>query len=98
MDAQDEMVDLLTNIYPNMNRRTFGGLSVNGCMHMIDNYGAAGDEMTDTWHCFGDPTLLVRTKAAQPVTVTAPAALLLGMSSATVTATQDSALVCLNVN
>lgn len=68
MDGQDEMVDLLIESYPSNIKHTFGGLSVNGCMHMNDQYGVAGVEMTDTWTCFGDPSLTVRTAAPLPIT------------------------------
>lgn len=98
MDAQDEMVDLLADVYPGMRKRTFGGLSVNGCMHMNDNYGPAGTEMTDTWHCFGDPTLNVRTAPAQTITVNHPSVLLIGMNNALLTVSADSAMVCFVLN
>lgn len=98
MDAQDEMVALLTDMYPGLHRRTFGGISVNGCMHMNDDYGVAGDEMTDTWHCFGDPSLLVRTREALPVTVTVPSTFIFGMNMASVGVSADSAVVCLYSN
>ncbi len=65
MAAQDEMVDILTENILGVNTRTFGGISISGCLKMNDEYGAAGDEMTDTWHIFGDPTMMVRT--AQPL-------------------------------
>ena len=61
MDAQDEMVDILVESYSNNIKRTFGGISFNGCMHMNDVYGSTGYTMTDTWHVFGDPSLEVRT-------------------------------------
>jgi len=61
MDAQDEMVDILVESYANNKKNTFGGLSFNGCMHMNDEYGTYGWEMTDAWHVFGDPSLQVRT-------------------------------------
>lgn len=61
MDGQDEMVDLLVESYTNNIKRTFGGLSMNGCMHMNDQYGTGGSDMTDTWTIFGDPSLMVRT-------------------------------------
>jgi len=61
MDAQDEFNDLLTEQYPYNKKHTYGGISFNGCMHMNDNYGSSGYDMTDTWHLFGDPSLQVRT-------------------------------------
>ncbi|MBE0640536.1 MAG: agmatine deiminase, partial [Bacteroidales bacterium] len=65
MEGQDEMVDILVESYVNNIKRTFGGLSMNGCMKMNDTYGSGGDEMTDTWNLFGDPSLMVRTDTPQ---------------------------------
>ena len=69
MDGQDEMVDILVETYPGNIKHTFGGISVNGCMHMNDEYGAAGVEMTDTWTCFGDPSIMVRTATPELIPV-----------------------------
>jgi hypothetical protein len=57
MDAQDEMVDLLVA----GEKRTFGGLCLNGCSHMLDEYGLSGEDDFKAWHIFGDPSLRVRT-------------------------------------
>jgi hypothetical protein len=69
MDAQDEFDSILTESYANNIKRTFGGISVNGCMHMNDDYGMTGDDMTNTWHCFGDPSFVVRNNV--PISLTA---------------------------
>lgn len=61
MQGQDDMNDLLTEQDENNIKRTFGGLSFNGCMSMNDEYGGEGDDMTDTWTLFGDPSVMVRT-------------------------------------
>lgn len=61
MEGQDEMNDILTEQFPDNIKRTFGGVSINGCFKMNDTYGSAGDEMTDTWLIFGDPSLMLRT-------------------------------------
>ena len=70
MDAQDECIDILVESYENNKKNTFGGISFNGCMHMNDEYGSWGYEMTDTWHVFGDPSIQVRTDTPTPMTVT----------------------------
>ena len=98
MDAQDEMVDILVESYANNIKRTYGGISVNGCMHMNDQYGLAGDEMTDTWICFGDPSLNVRTATPQTINVTHAATTPLGTSSFLVNCNQNGALVALTMN
>ena len=80
MDAQDEMVALLTDSYANNIKRTFGGISFNGCMHMNDEYGSTGEAMTDTWNCFGDPSLKLRTNTPQPIAAQHEATLFIGDS------------------
>ncbi len=62
MSAQDEFADLLcpgTYI-------CYGTLCFAGSCQMIDDYGSAGDEMYDTWHIFGDPSLCVVGITAPP--------------------------------
>lgn len=97
MDGQDEMVDLLVETYPSNIKRTFGGLSVNGCMHMNDVYGAAGAEMTDTWTCFGDPSLNIRTAEPQPLVVTHPSSVEETSLAMQIGVSVDSALCCLSL-
>jgi PKD repeat protein len=59
MDAEDEMADILVaSSGPN---RTFGGTFVNGMFKMIDLNGSGGESMADTWTCFGDPSVQLRT-------------------------------------
>jgi PKD repeat protein len=98
MDGEDEMDDILVETYPDNVKRTFGGISMNGCMHMNDEYGSGGDEMTDTWTIFGDPSLMVRT--AMPVAIIATHApnIFLGSSAFTVNANAEGALVALSIN
>lgn len=69
MDAQDEMVDILVESYENNIKRSFGGITINGCMHMNDQYGSVGANMTNTWAIFGDPSLIVRTKQPEKMIV-----------------------------
>lgn len=70
MEGQDEMTDILAESYPDNIKRTFAGISMNGCMKMIDSYGSDGKNMADTWTVFGDPTIMVRTSAPTAMTVT----------------------------
>jgi len=63
MEAQDEMVDILVENYSNNRKYTFGGISWNGCLKMNDAYGSEGDDETDHWTLFGDPSIALRTKA-----------------------------------
>ncbi len=68
MEGQDAMTNILIESDSNNIKRTFAGISINGCMKMIDAYGADGSDMADTWTIFGDPTIMVRTAVPQPIT------------------------------
>jgi len=59
MDAQDEFADLLVST--SGPKRTFGGVFVNGMFKMIDINGSGGESMADTWTCFGDASVQLRT-------------------------------------
>lgn len=97
MCGQDEMVDILTESYTNNIRRSFGGISMNGCMQMNDEYGTGGYSMTDTWTCFGDPSVMVRTATPQTMSATHLPATFIGMSSFTVNCSQNGALAALTL-
>jgi len=98
MEGQDEMVDILVESYPANIKRTFGGLSMNGCMKMNDTYGADGAAMTDTWNLFGDPSLVVRTAVPQTLTVAHNPAIFLGATQFIVSANKEGARVSLTIN
>jgi len=68
MEGQDAMTNILIESDSNNIKRTFAGLSINGCMKMIDAYGTDGANMADTWTIFGDPTIMVRTSNPQNMT------------------------------
>ncbi|MCF8372484.1 MAG: T9SS type A sorting domain-containing protein [Bacteroidales bacterium] len=97
MCAQDEMVDILVEPYTTNIRRTFGGLSMNGCMKMNDEYGSGGNSMTDTWNCFGDPSLKVRTALPTAMMVSHATSVNLGATSFAVNCNQDGALIALTI-
>jgi len=98
MDGQDEMNDLLVGTDPGNIKRTFGGLSINGCIKMNEAYGSGGDEMTDTWTIFGDPSVLVRSEDPTLLSVNHESQVFLGSSSFTVNCTTEGALVGLSLN
>lgn len=96
MDAQDEMVDILVESYDTNVKRSFGGVTINGCMHMNDNYGASGSAMTDTWTIFGDPSLILRTKQPEKMVVAHTEVIISGMASFSVECDVDSAYAVLS--
>ena len=72
MYGQDEMVDILIESYPSNIKHTLGGTSINGIMAIIDQYGASDINAYAThqgWVLYGDPSLMLRTKAPEAMTV-----------------------------
>jgi hypothetical protein len=98
MCGQLEMVDILVETYAGNIKRSFGGISMSGCMKMNDEYGAGGDDMTDTWALFGDPSIVVRTDEPAAMTVTHPAQAIIGSDNLDVQCNVNGALVCLSIN
>lgn len=98
MKGQDAMVDILTESISGNIQRTFGGLSLNGCMDMNDAYQTDGFEMTDTWNLFGDPSVMVYTKTPVPMVTSHVASTAAGTISITVNCNTNGALICLSMN
>ena len=98
MEGQDEMNDILVESYSGNIKRTFGGLSMNGCMKMNDTYGADGADMTDTWLIFGDPSVVVRTALPASLTVTHNPVAFIGSDQFTVNCSEPGAYACLTIN
>ena len=95
MCAEDEMTDILAESYPDNIKRTFAGLSINGCFEMIDEYGTDGENMADTWTVFGDPSIIVRTKNPDTLLVSNPSAVPVGDTTMIVTCNKNGARVTL---
>jgi hypothetical protein len=95
MCAQDEMVDILTGQIANAPSRRFGSISMNGCMKMNDEYAEAGDEMTDTWHIFGDPSMLMRSMQPMQMQTEHPVETPIGTSTLNVLCNVEGAIVTL---
>lgn len=96
MIGQDEMNDILTEISDIGIRRTFGGITVNGYFRMNDESGDFA--MTDTWTCFGDPSLLVRTADPSVMTIQHNAVAIAGQPTFTVNGNVNGALATLSRN
>lgn len=98
MEAQDEFNAILTETYLNNIKRTFGGISMNGCMQMNDAYGSSGEDMTDTWVLFGDPSVMVRTATPLPMAVTHIPQEVVGVTQLVVSCNTEGALIGLTLN
>lgn len=98
MAGQDAMNEILTEAYSDNIKRTFAGISMNGCMLMNDEYGSGGNEMTDTWTVFGDPSLVIRTSIPQNMIVSHPNELHIGESSLTLSCNAEGAKAALTLD
>jgi hypothetical protein len=97
MTGQDEMVTILVEKRDHI-KRSFGGLSINGSMKMIEQHGSSGQNTHDTWILFGDPSLMVRTDIPALMTVSHLPAAFLGMDEFTVYADAEDAIVSLTMD
>ncbi|MFN8712396.1 MAG: C25 family cysteine peptidase [Bacteroidota bacterium] len=95
MEGQDEMNEIMIETFANNIKRSFGGITMNGCMKMNDTYGGGGEDMTDTWTIFGDPSVMVRTKDAVSMTVSHAPSMILGATSFNVACSMNDAQVTL---
>ena len=96
MWAQDECIDILVESYTNNKKYSYGGICINGLMGIFDHYSTSEQSAVGTyqaWIVYGDPTLMVRTKTPQTMTVTHTGTLPLGNSSYNVTVSNGNGAV-----
>ena len=96
MWAQDEFVDILCELKSNNIKRTLGGTAVNGLFAIFDNYSTTNQSAVGTyqaWVLYGDPTLMLRTKTPQAMTVTHNGNINLGATSYAVTVSNGNGAV-----
>ncbi|WP_198666736.1 C25 family cysteine peptidase [Taibaiella helva] len=72
MRAQDAYIDMLTDGV-DTKQKPMGALTTSAVMAMNDAYGNAGEDMTDTWVLFGDPSVKLQTRNPGSLVVTHPA-------------------------
>jgi hypothetical protein len=96
MWAQDECVDILVESYSSNIKHTWGGTSINGLMGIFDHYSTSEQQAVGTyqaWILYGDPTLMLRTKTPQAMTVTHTGSITPGATSYAVTVNNGSGAV-----
>lgn len=98
MHGQDEMNDILTEAYEDNIKRTFGGITMNGCMAMNDAYGSNGMQETDCWTIFGDPSVFVRTAIPADMTVSHISSVSVGETSLSVSCDAEGGLAVLSMD
>ncbi|MBP5796806.1 MAG: hypothetical protein J6W26_00830 [Bacteroidales bacterium] len=75
MWAQDECIDILVgnSSTSTSQKLTYGGVCINGLMGIFNHYSTSEQSAVGTyqsWIVYGDPSLMVRTKTPQAMTVT----------------------------
>ncbi len=102
MYGQDEMVDVLVENYSSNIKRTLGGVSFDGNMKVLDQYGQTNNPAKGTylaWILFGDPTLTLRNAVPANMGVTHAASMNTTSTSFTVNAANgNGALATLTRN
>ena len=96
MYAQDECVDILIESYSSNIKHTWGGMSVNGLMGIFNSYSTSSSDAVgcyQAWVLYGDPTLMLRTKTPQAMTVTHAGSINLGATSYAVSVSNGSGAV-----
>ncbi len=95
MEGQDEMNNLIVEQGAVDIRHTTGSIVTHGCCSMNDEYGSAGDEMTDTWCIFGDPSTVLRTATPFQLELTHQDVYFLGTPSIQVSCSVEGAYVAI---
>ena len=98
MHGQWAMNSILTESYEANISRSYGGIIVNGCMHMNEAQGSAGKNETNHWTIFGDPSLLIRTDQPETINVTYDQSIVVGQEEFIVDVGFDGALVAISSN
>ena len=96
MWAQDECVDILVGSGTATNKHSWGGLCINGLFGIFDHYSTTEQQAVGTyqaWIVYGDPSLMVRTKTPQAMTVTHSGNLPLGSSTYSVNVSNGNGAV-----
>ena len=84
MWAQDEFVDIITEQYSHNIKHSFGGVAVNALLSIFDHYNTSSTEAVGTyqaWVLYGDPTMMLRTKTPEEMTVTHQGTIILNSAS-----------------
>ena len=96
MWAQDEFVDILCELKSNNIKHTLGGTMVNGMMAIFDHYSTSDNSAKGTyqaWVLYGDPSLMLRTKTPQAMTVTHTGTIAPGTTTYSVTVSNGNGAV-----
>lgn len=88
MWAEDEFIDILVESYSDNIKHTWGGTAINSIMSIFDHYSTSTAQAVGTyqaWILYGDPSMMLRTKTPQAMTVSHPGNINEGQENYTVT-------------
>jgi hypothetical protein len=102
MTAQDEFVNICIDLpsqYPGQQpgiKRTFAGAALNATQKMIMVHGSDAIDDYNSWTVFGDPSLMIRTKTPQEMTVFHLPIIYIGMNEFSVNCDVSGATVAMS--
>ena len=106
MHGQYGMNLIITESYGNLEgnppfghkTRTIGGITTNGCLHMNDAQGSSGQNETQYWTLFGDPSLMFRTDIPQEMNISHDDIILIGQENFTISTGIGGSLAAISVD
>ena len=106
MHGQYGMNLIITESYANLEgnppfghkTRTIGGITTNGCLHMNDAQGSSGQNETQYWTLFGDPSLMFRTDVPQEMSISHDDIILIGQESFSINTGVGGSLAAISVD
>ncbi|MAR14832.1 MAG: hypothetical protein CMG21_00005, partial [Candidatus Marinimicrobia bacterium] len=106
MHGQYGMNLIITESYGNLEgnppfghkTRTIGGISTNGCLHMNDAQGSSGQNETQYWTLFGDPSLMFRTDVPQEMNISHDDIILIGQENFSISTGIGGSLAAISID
>ncbi len=100
METQDEMTNILTEVYENNKKETIGGLFYNSQIGMLESYNASATaiEVMQTWVLFGDPSVVFRYDTTKTLELQHPHQIDTSMQTLTVSCAEEDASIALTKN
>ncbi|MPS74084.1 MAG: T9SS type A sorting domain-containing protein [Chryseobacterium sp.] len=100
METQDEMTNILTEVYENNKKETIGGLFYNSQIGMLESYNdsATAVEVMQTWVLFGDPSVVFRNDTTKNLELQHPNQIDPTSQTLTIVCEEENAVVSLTKN
>ena len=98
MLGQDEIARILTASDIPGSQKTFGEVVNSAYQKVIDQYRGSGEDVARQWILFGDPSMLLRSRAPQEMNVSHISIVDKGISTLSVGCNEEGALVALSAD